>query len=423
MMTNTEYNPKLLEQWSMDVNDIQELEELLQSYLHRYDTLFVSKKQRSHFSTFVKGLLSSLDRKSIEPIALHFLGEKAVRSLQQFFTRSPMDEQRFRDIYQSMLAEQINSSNAMLSVDDSSFVKKGTHSVGVKRQYCGRLGKRENCQVGVFLAYAGDFGYGLVDCDLYIPQDWYEESHGSLRKKCRLPEEKVFLTKKQIAQNMVNRVFEKGILKVQWFGCDAAYGNDHAFLDGLKLPDNVWYFAATNAKEQVFLEYPQEYIPEKKSGRGRPCQHPKWTISPVSVKSIAEDPDTQWERVSLAEGSKGPIMAKRTIRRCVACRTDKNRNYQKPGNDIWLYIRKYEDGTIKYFVSNAPEDISHSELDKAATLRWPIEQCFEECKSYLGMSHYEGRSYTGWVRHMLFVMAAHLFTTQVRENVKKKESH
>ena len=125
MMTNTEYNPKLLEQWSMDVNDIQELEELLQSYLHRYDTLFVSKKQRSHFSTFVKGLLSSLDRKSIEPIALHFLGEKAVRSLQQFFTRSPMDEQRFRDIYQSMLAEQINSSNAMLSVDDSSFVKKG----------------------------------------------------------------------------------------------------------------------------------------------------------------------------------------------------------------------------------------------------------------------------------------------------------
>lgn len=98
-----------------------------------------------------------------------------------------------------------------------------------------------------------------------------------------------------------------------------------------------------------------------------------------------------------------------------------NRNYVKPEEAVWLYVRRYEDGTIKYFVSNAPDHISYTELDPAATLRWPIEQCFEECKSYLGMAHYEGCSYPGWTRHMLFVMIAHLFTIQMRRMAKKKK--
>ena len=108
--------------------------------------------------------------------------------------------------------------------------------------------------------------------------------------------------------------------------------------------------------------------------------------------------------------------------RVVSCRKDGNRNYVEPGQEVWLYIRRYEDGSIKYFVSNAPEDIPYAELDCAATLRWPIEQCFEECKSYLGMAHYEGCSYPGWKRHMLFVMIAHLFTINIREIVKKRGS-
>ena len=102
--------------------------------------------------------------------------------------------------------------------------------------------------------------------------------------------------------------------------------------------------------------------------------------------------------------------------------SDRNRNYVEPGPEIWLYLRKYEDGRIKYFVSNAPGEIEPEELDRAATLRWPIEQSFEECKSYLGMGHYECRSYTGWKRHMQFVMIAHLFTTQIKALVKKKGS-
>ena len=118
----------------------------------------------------------------------------------------------------------------MLSVDDTSFVKKGTHCIGVKRQYCGSLGKRENCQVGVFLSYAGDSGYGLVDYDLYIPEEWFQDLYQDLRTRCRLPGHKRFLTKNRIAQGLINHAYGTGRFLAQWVGCDAAYGCDLAFL-------------------------------------------------------------------------------------------------------------------------------------------------------------------------------------------------
>lgn len=187
MMTNTTYDPRLLEQWAIDPSSTQDIGRLLETYLHQYDCAFFSKKQRSHFAAFVKGLLSPLDRKSIEPIALHLLDEKSVQPMQQFFTCAPLDEPAILDICQQLLAAQLNHEGAMLSVDDTSFIKKGIHSIGVKQQYCGRLGKRENCQVGGFLSYAGDSGYGLVDYDLYIPQAWFQDSHQPLRAKFRFP--------------------------------------------------------------------------------------------------------------------------------------------------------------------------------------------------------------------------------------------
>lgn len=420
MMTYTAYDPNVLEQWCSDESNAQLFEDALQSFLHDFTQLFHAKSQREYFTTIIKGLFSPLDRKSLEPVALYFLGERSVRSLQQFYTRAPLPDHLLMDTYRKCLAAQLDSPCGMLSVDESSFIKKGTHSIGVKRQYCGRLGKTENCQVGVFLAYAGDKGYGLVDRDLYIPREWFDSSHENSRRECHLPDELTFRTKNQIAQRMLNQALDSGLFQVQWIGCDAAYGNDHAFLDGLHLPEQTWYFAATNSKEQVFVEKPQECMPQ--AGRGRPLKHPRLSVCPVSVKRVAENPEIPWEWVTLAEGAKGPIMAQRKLLRCISCRADGCRSYIKPGPEIWLYIRKYEDGTIKYFVSNAPEETETQALDHAATLRWPIEQCFEECKSYLGMAHYECRSYPGWMRHMQFVMIAHLFTIQIKEMVKKRGS-
>lgn len=421
-MTNpTMFNPIELKAWCSNAESSFLLQTELEQYFQNYLPCFRSEPQRKLFQTFIQGLLSPLERKSMEPIALHFSGENSVRSMQQFFSRSPFDEQPVLDIYQQLLSRQVGQVPGMLSVDDTGFVKKGKHSAGVKRQYCGRLGKTENCQTGVFLAYAGDNGYGLVDYELYIPQEWFQEDFAQLYKECHIPEEKLFSTKNEIALKLLNETMQKGLFAVQWVGCDAAYGNDHAFLDSLKLPEGVWYFAATNAKEQVFPEYPEMFFPETQ--RGRPRKHPVLSRKPVSVVEIAQDPSIPWETVILAEGAKGPIVAERKYMRCFACRKDRNRNYRKPGPEIWLYLRKYADGEIKYFVSNAPKELTVHELDRAATLRWPIEQCFEECKSNLGMGHYECRSYQGWKRHMLFVMIAHLFTTYIREIFKKKQFH
>ena len=225
--------------------------------------------------------------------------------MRQFFSRSPFDEQPLLDIYQELLSRQIGVAGRMVSVDDTSFVKKGKHSVGVKRQYCGRLGKTENCQSGVFLAYAGDKGYGLMDYELYIPQEWFSDEFAQLREQCHIPEGSTFSTKNEIARHMINQVIGSGQFHIQWVGCDTAYGNDHTFLDGLDLPKGVWYFAATNAKEQVFLEYLEMSFQETK--RGRPRKHPILSHGPTSVRDIAEDPASSRETVVLAEEAKGPI--------------------------------------------------------------------------------------------------------------------
>lgn len=421
MMNPTMFDPIALDDWLADTENERFLQSELEKYLLNYSACFSRRPQRQLFQTFIKGLLSPLERKSIEPIALRFSGEKYVRPLQLFFSHSPFNDQLLLQTYQELLSGQIGDGNGMLSVDDTSFVKKGKSSVGVKRQYCGRLGKTENCQSGVFLAYAGDQGYGLVDYELYIPKEWFTDAFAQLRRNCHLPENVTFSTKHEIAMRKINQTLQKGLFQIRWIGCDAAYGSDHEFLDRLRLPEGIWYFAATNAKEQVFLEYPEITFPEKK--RGRPRKHPVLSKAPVSVREIAENPAIPWETITLAEGSKGPIRAERKFLRCYCSRAQGSRNYVLPGGEIWLYLRKYADNEIKYFVSNAPEDLPIQELDRAATLRWPIEQCFEECKSNLGMGHYECRSYQGWNRHMLFVMIAHLFAIQIRENFKKKQFH
>jgi len=147
----------------------------------------------------------------------------------------------------------------------------------------------------------------------------------------------------------------------------------------LNLPEGVWYFAATNAKEQVFLEYPQQSFPETK--RGRPRKHPVLSHGPTSVRDIAENPSLPWETIVLAEGAKGPILAERKFLRCFSGRADGSRNYVKPGEEIWLYLRKYADDEIKYFVSNAPADLPVGELDRAATLGGRLNNALRNAKA------------------------------------------
>jgi len=419
-LTKTEYSVELLEKWKNEEVTEGKIAELLTKYVRSYDSVISNKTQRIHFENYLKGLMSNLDRKSIEPIALSQTGEKGVRSLQQFVTRSTLDDRIVLDEYRKLLGATTASSNGMLSVDGSDFVKKGKNSVGVTRQYCGSLGKTENCQAGVFCAYAGENGYGLVDRGLYLPKSWFADDYAALRAKCDIPTDMKFRTKNEIALEMLQKAVCSGVFAAKWIGCDAAFGCDHGFIDAL--PDNVWYFVGVKSDELVFTSMPEMILPEQPPS-GRKPKHEIPSFAPVAVKTIAADDSIQWQRVMLFEGSKGSVYADVKFLRCISCRTKiKFGNYVRPHDEVWLYMRRYANNEIKYFLSNAPSEISAEQLHEAATLRWPIEQCFEECKSYLGMDHFEGRSYTGFLRHLMFVMITHFFVANLRLELKKTAS-
>jgi len=209
---------------------------------------------------------------------------------------------------------------------------------------------------------------------------------------------------------MINQALASGDFQVRWIGCDGAFGSDQNFR--ASLPPEYWFFADIHGNQLVWRTAPQLILPEYK-GRGKRPQKLVPSPAPVSVTSIAEDDTLPWQTIVLTEGAKGPIVAK-----VKCCRVIEYRDGQ-PGDELWLYIREYENGQIKYSLSNAPGDLPREELDRAATQRWPIEQCFEECKSCLGMDHYEARSWNAWRRHMLFVFIAHLFTLEIRMRFKK----
>jgi SRSO17 transposase len=415
------YDARMLEGMRLEEIKADEISEAFERNMDAYQDVLKNQSQRKYTKAFVGGLLSELDRKSIEPIALTMLGEKEVRGFQQYFKRSRLPDTALLNRYQELLSETLSEPDGFICVDGSDFVKKGAFSPGVARQHCGRLGKTENCQAGVFVSYASDKGYGLLERRLYLPKAWFAEEKQEQRTKCGIPDDTVFKTKNQLASEMIAEIVAGDMFQVRWLGCDAAFGCEHKFLNSL--PETLCYFAATHKNEFIFTGRPEMYVPENVRN-GRRYKHARPMFPPVQVSEIAENEDYPWERHTLAMGSKGLITADVKCLRCVSCEsTTEFGNYVASGKDIWLYVRKYNNGEIKFFVSNAPEDTSIETLDCLATIRWSVEQCFQECKSYLGMTHYETRSWIAWHRHMLLVMMAHLFTLQLRDDFKKTLPH
>ncbi|HZK26068.1 MAG TPA: IS701 family transposase [Thermoclostridium sp.] len=413
-----DWNPTILDDAGVTTEEVMQLGEMLEDYLSSYSECYGHIGQRRNCEGFIKGVLSDVRRKSIEPIALEYFGEKGVRPMQIFFKDSPMDDEKMLKIYQERLASMIADPNGMINTDGSDFPKKGKKSVGVQRQYCGSHGKTENCQAGVFVGYSSGKGYGLVDLSLFLPEKWCSDEYKDLRKECKVPEDIEFKSKIEIALELIGDAFDSGKFPAKWIGCDSFFGRSKEFLDSL--PEDIYYFASIPENLLVFIEMPDVGIPQNK-GWGRKCTKERALTDPVKVSSIAADTSIPWRRVILGEGSKGPIVADVKVLRVIDVEDTGGKTYL-PSIEQWLYIRRYEDGTIKCSFSNAPEDIPLEELHKAATMRWPIEQCFKECKNYLGMGGYEARSWPAWHRHMLLVMVAHLFIIELRFNFKKNSN-
>ena len=405
------WSPALVPGVTLTEAEVAQLADELVAFHAQFQAAFGRIEHRRLGLAYLSGLLSTSPAKSVEPIALAFLDADAVRPLQRFLKAYRWDDAAMAATHQALLAESLAAPDGMLTVDSCEFPKKGTESVGVARQYCGARGKVENCQSGVFVGYTSDKGYGLVASRLYLPASWFTPEQAQRRKDTRVPPDLGFQTKPQIARDLLAQAAQTQRFPATWIGCDAVFGADWAFLDGL--PPGTCYFASIRANTLVFRTRPRVGVPRYR-GRGRKPTQPRVTQGRAqTVGQIARSKTCPWTPVVLAEGAKGPIRAE------VACLRVYPAQDGLPREEVWLFVRRLEDGQLKYAFSNAPADAPLAALCRAATLRWPIEQCFQDGKSQVGLDHYEHRSWPAWHRHMLYVFLALHVLLRLRLRFKK----
>lgn len=402
------------------IEDIEHLVEELRAYHAIYGPLFQRREQREAAYTYLQGLLAPLPRKSIEPLVLAVEGvaPKAVRAMQSFISEGMWDDERLLHQHWKEVATDLGAADGVLMVDGSDFPKQGIHSAGVKRQYCGELGKRANCQAGVFVGYVGPQGYALLDRRLYVPTEWLtDEAYVARRTQCGIPPDLTFKTKPELAQEMLAAVVKAQSLRCRWVVADEAFGGNPSFLDGVA-GLGLWYFAEVPHTTRVWGERPATHVPSW-CGRGRRPQREHLVQGAPEASAVREVaaalPAVAWTRQTIKEGSQGPMVAEFATLRVIAVRDT------LPGPDVWLVLRRHtETGELKTYLCNAPVDTTLTQLGQMSGLRWPIETCFEDSKQLLGMGDYEVRSWAGWHHHMTLVILAHFFVVRMSLRLKKK---
>jgi SRSO17 transposase len=392
----------------IETREVEGFVEELQVFHRKFADCFVRSEPRDNFYNYMVGQLSQLERKSIEPIAVHVSGKETVRSMQRAVSDAVWDESKMASTYQTMVAEEMGEPDGVLMFDESGFVKKGKCSAGVARQYCGTIGKVENCQVGVFMGYASRTGYALVDKRLFFPERWFEDGYAATRKKCGVPEDLSFQRKPQYAAEMLLTCYRQGILPFKYIVADTLYGNSLDFIEAAEQCRGKTYFVSMPADTQFWLQRPQTktktYRYKGEVRTKRLLKAPKQ--APKTFEQFAKGLHPYfWHTRTVSEGTKGPIMYEFARRRVTLAKDG------LPYKTVWLVLKRTfdDDPTYWYYISNAPTSARLSLFVWLSGVRWAIEQCFEETKGELGMDHYEVRKYSGWHHHILTCMLAHFF--------------
>jgi SRSO17 transposase len=404
--------------FNLKPTDVEGFEDRLMEFHAEFADCFLRSESRTNFLYYMSGQFSQCERKSIEPIALKIEGAD-VRPLQRFVSDAPWDEKKIEYKYRGMVAESMGSSDGVLIFDETGVPKKGDESAGVARQYCGRSGKVDNCQVGVFAAYASQRGYALVGKSLYVPEKWFEPDFAVRRKKCSMPPDLTFKTKPQLAADMLNTITEEGLLPFRYVTTDTVYGDNPGFRSAVSRIEGCIFMLAVSRTTRCRLDEP---LPHMKSYRYAGSTRTKVVVdtSSLSVEEIARNTKPlSWYRREVMEGTKGPTVyefARKRIRLSAGA--------QEGAEEVWLLMRRSidQEPTYSYFISNAPAQTALSTFVWLSGMRWPIEQCFEECKTELGMAQYEVRKYTGWNHHMLTCMLGHYFLWHLKLTLGKKST-
>jgi SRSO17 transposase len=339
----------------------------------------------------------------------------SARALQRFLTEARWDDEAVIGRLQAYLGPRLADPLGVLVFDGSDFPKQGKKSVGVARQYCGRLGKVANCQAGVFLAYVGPRGRALVDKRLYLPEGW--TSDPARCAAAGVPEDRRgYRAKTDLALEMLREARKRGHLPAAWAAGDDAFGMSPEFRDGLAA-EGMRYVLDVPSNTPVWpLEPTGKRRPSR--GRGRP---PKPKPAPeerqtVEARSLAQ-PQAAWREVTVAEGAQGP----RTYRFC-AERVRETRD-REPGGVLWAVYRRNLDGSEpRHYLSNAPEDTPLDTLARVGGSRWPIETEFETQKSDVGLDAYEVRTWAGWHHHITLCLLAGAFLLSLQQDWGEKDA-
>jgi SRSO17 transposase len=391
----------------------------------RFAGLFGRKEPQGHSLVYLKGLMSGQKRKSVEPIALQFARgrngmaatQNEVVALQGFLTQSPWEASDVFQEIQAVFAEELVPTTTQWPLgtvgvfDESGFEKAGTQSVGVARQWCGRLGKTENCQVGVFLVGVTPGGVAGLDAQLFLTEGWAADR--KRRKKTRVPRQIKFQTKPQIAAEMLRRTRAAGHVQFDWIVTDSLYGDSGKFLDALE-GMNQRYLVDVKKNTLVWTVDPAT-LPGKTPGPKARKKLGSYRYREVrSVQEVAANlPAGAWQPLKLREGSHGPLVFEFAVLRVWAMR------HNRPGPPIWLVIRRSLDGKdVWYCVSNAEAETPWQTLAMVTGTRFRVEEYFQDGKTHLGMADYEARAWTSWHHHMALAALAHLFVTLTKRDIK-----
>jgi SRSO17 transposase len=403
----------------MTTDEVRAAAEQLLEFHQRFAPYFGRREAQDLAYSYLNGLMLCPERKSVEPMAL-ILGQGRVSGLQKFLNRSPWDHDDIQMELQSVFADELVPTTSRWPlgtvgvIDESAFTKQGTHSVGVARQHNGRLGKQDNCQVGVFLVGVTPAGCALLEHGLYLHQEWFDPHTGDARRAgVGVPEHRPFATKPQIAAALIRSVVINEAVHLDWIRADEVYGGNGEFLDDLE-ELSLRYLVEVPISTTVWTVDPSRWVPAS-SGRGQPPKRPTREAVRTVAEVVAALPPTAWRTLAVREGATGPLTFQFARVRVWAVR------HRRPGPPIWLLVRRSleADPEVKYYVSNAAAEEPLETLALVSSCRYRVEEFFEDAKGRLGMAQYETRSWVGWHHHMSLVALAHLFVTLTRHRLQK----
>ncbi len=377
-------------------------------FQQRFAGLFRRSEGREQAAKYMQGLLSPVERKNSWHLA-EALGDATPDAMQRLLYSTDWDADRARDELQRFVVEVFGEAEGIGVVDETGFLKKGTKSAGVQRQYSGTAGKCENCQVGVFLSYATPQGHTFLDRQLYLPESWCNDQERC--QAAKIPAEVGFASKAMLAQQMLERAWAMGV-PMRWVTGDEVYGASVALRHAIA-QQGRWYVFAVRTPTTIWLTRPAVGVPTW-LGHGRPPTRSKVLADaqqPLSVVAVvAAWPASRWQRLTVAQGSHGP----RTYD--WACQRILENADGLPGRDAWLLVRRSltEPHDLAFYLSNAPADTPLLTLAQVAAMRYTIEQCFAEAKGDTGLDHYEVRYWHSWYRHITLSLLAHAWLASIR---------